>query len=330
VLVVVAVVVAAGAAAIAWLAVIDLPYRLSDVPGLTEAERATSRDAIRGSLVQAVGGGLVALGLVFTARTFSVTRQSHITERYTAAIGQLGGSSVHVRLGGLFALERIAHDSKRDEPTITEVLCAFVRSKGSTQVGAATQEEAQAALRVIGRLPGARIVRALDLRAAELNGMTLSGARLAGADLSDAKLIRAQLEQTDLREAILARADLTRATLDGADLSGAHVLPKVILTNASCIAADLRCEMDGAVLIAATLRGADLRLASLRGADLSHAVLKGEDPRRLRAEGADFHMANLQAANVRGVDLSGARGLTTQQRDGALGDEATRWPMDVG
>jgi hypothetical protein len=206
-----------AAVVLVWLVVLDLPSQLSAAPGLTEAEIATSRDAIRASLVQAVGGALVALGLVFTARTFTVTPQSHITERYTAAISQLGDLSSHVRLGGIYALERIANDSRRDEPTITEILCALVRSKRSTNAGSVTDEEAEAATRVIGRLPAARTFRALDLREADLSRMDLSAARLAGADLSDAKLVRTQLGNADLRHATLARTDLTRATLDGAD-----------------------------------------------------------------------------------------------------------------
>jgi uncharacterized protein YjbI with pentapeptide repeats len=319
------------AVTMAWLVLVELPDRLSALPGLTEPERAISRDAIRASLVQAVGGGLVALGLVFTARTFSVTRQSHITERYTAAIDQLGSQSGHVRLGGIYALERIARDSKRDESTITEVLCAFVRSKGTTSPGAATEQEAQAALNVIGRLPGSGAFRKLDIRGADLSGMNFSKAKLAGADLSDAKLMRAQMAKADLRGATFARADLTRASLDGADLSGATLLPEAILTNASCVATNLQgCEMDGANLVAATLRGADLRRASLRGADLTHAVLKGDEPRALLADHADFFLAKFGSANVRGVDLRGALGLTAQQRDAALGDAATRWPAGLG
>src|SRR6266545_3355051 len=62
-----------------------------------------------------------------TARTFEVTEQGQITERYTKAIEQLGAAMLDVRLGGIYALERIAVDSERDHPTVVEVLSAFVR-----------------------------------------------------------------------------------------------------------------------------------------------------------------------------------------------------------
>jgi hypothetical protein len=84
--------------------------------------------------------GLVGLGALgtfwlnsrvyrITARTFEVTEQGHITDRYAKAIEQLGSETIDVRLGGIYALERIAHDSQRDQDqaTIVEVLGAFVR-----------------------------------------------------------------------------------------------------------------------------------------------------------------------------------------------------------
>jgi hypothetical protein len=55
-----------------------------------------------------------------------VAEQGHITERYTKAIEQLGSDKLDVRLGGIYALEQIAVDSRRDHPTVVEVLSAFV------------------------------------------------------------------------------------------------------------------------------------------------------------------------------------------------------------
>jgi hypothetical protein len=38
-----------------------------------------------------------------------------------------------VRIGGIYALERIARDSAPDHPTVTEVLAAFVRDHSPEQ-----------------------------------------------------------------------------------------------------------------------------------------------------------------------------------------------------
>lgn len=75
--------------------------------------------------------GLLGIGALATfllnSRVHKLTEQGQITERYTKAIEQLGSTGLDVRLGGIYALERIAVDCARDHPTIAEVLSAFVR-----------------------------------------------------------------------------------------------------------------------------------------------------------------------------------------------------------
>ena len=55
--------------------------------------------------------------------------QGHITDRFTAAVEQLGSDKMAVRLGAIYALERISKDSPRDYWTIMETLTAFVRER---------------------------------------------------------------------------------------------------------------------------------------------------------------------------------------------------------
>ncbi len=50
-----------------------------------------------------------------------------MTDRYTKAIERLGSDKLDVRIGGIYALERVARDSARDHPTVIEVLAAFIR-----------------------------------------------------------------------------------------------------------------------------------------------------------------------------------------------------------
>jgi hypothetical protein len=64
---------------------------------------------------------------VYTARNFRVSREGQATDRYTKAITQLGDDKPDVRIGGIYALERVARDSKKDHPAVMEVLAAFVR-----------------------------------------------------------------------------------------------------------------------------------------------------------------------------------------------------------
>ena len=115
-----------------------------DVGAITGTHRAAAlqaaRDAARGRLL-AFGAGLFAIGaLVYTGRnftlsrrTFELTEQGQVTDRYTKAIEQLGSDKLDVRIGGIYALERVARDSARDHPTIMEVLAAFIREHSHEQ-----------------------------------------------------------------------------------------------------------------------------------------------------------------------------------------------------
>ncbi|MCP2338702.1 hypothetical protein [Actinomadura rupiterrae] len=58
-----------------------------------------------------------------------VTRQGQDTGRYAKAVEQLGSARGEVRLGGIYALQRLAQDSGRDRPTIVHVLAAYARTR---------------------------------------------------------------------------------------------------------------------------------------------------------------------------------------------------------
>jgi hypothetical protein len=83
----------------------------------------------RATLLQSLVGLLALFGAVSAFRQLRVTREGQITDRYTKAIDQLDTQkALAVRLGGLYALERIARDSPPDRATIAEVLCAYART----------------------------------------------------------------------------------------------------------------------------------------------------------------------------------------------------------
>ena len=58
-----------------------------------------------------------------------VAQEGQITERFTRAIEQLGSEKMAIRLGGIYALERIANDSDKDYWPIIETLTAYVRER---------------------------------------------------------------------------------------------------------------------------------------------------------------------------------------------------------
>jgi hypothetical protein len=112
--------------------------------------------------------------LFFTGRTFLLTRETQVTERYTRAVSQIGDDNLEVRIGGIYALERIGRDSSADRRTVVFVLGALVRNRSND--GRAQDEEpgddVYTALRVIGRLAPLTDVT-VNLRGADLHKANL-------------------------------------------------------------------------------------------------------------------------------------------------------------
>ena len=221
-----------------------------------------ARDAARGRLLT-LGAGIFAAGaLIFTARNFTLARhqlevsrqtieltdqaqrrtlelteQGQVTDRYTKAIEQLGSDKLDVRIGGIYALERIARDSARDHPTVMDVLAAFIREHSRERPTATDRDlddlppvprrDVQVAITVIGRRDSNRDrgqinlarsnLRGADLRKADLAGATFFKADLTGAVLLDAQAALAVFRQAELSDAILMGANLAGGEPDRGD-----------------------------------------------------------------------------------------------------------------
>lgn len=233
-----------------------------------------------------------------------LTRDGQVTDRYTAAVANLGDDNEEVRLGGLYALQRIAQDSPRDASTVVQVVSAFVRShapqpKKGTKVSGPPANDVDAALRIL---------------AAPLDSTTpvdLHGANLHGAELHDANLHGADLEGANLTEADLGGADLTGAYLEDAYLDAAY-LDTADLNHAGLIGAHLPdTELVGANLHNAQLSNASLTHADLSGANLTGAALEG---------------ANLTDADLTNADLTGINFLLDANLTGVKGYEPSPGP----
>jgi len=262
------------------------------------------------AVAQILGGTALISGLYFTWRTLQVTSEGQITERFTRAIDQLGKFDderkklFEIRLGGIYALERIARESPEDYWPIMEILTAYLRhnapwaseslEEGLEGMDDATEGQSamessggrsepieapapdldiQAIMTVLGRRPRSYLhgeSEVLDLHETNLSGANLSGTNLSGTNLSD--------------------TNLSGANLSGANLSNPHFLE----TNLS--GADLsRTNFSEAVLVYS-----DLSRANLSGANLSGVHSLDTD-----FSEALFIKADLSGANLSGTNLSG-------------------------
>ena len=211
--------------------------------------RRKLRNDARTTLLQGLGGLAVLIGATAALRQVRVASEGQVTERFTRAIDQLGRESLDVRLGGIYALERITRDSESDRSTIAEVLTAFVRGHAPwppSQPGQPPEDlavediaplqrwapDVQAALTVLGRREPAfgpdldlrhTDLRGANLRRAYLEDAVLEGACLQKANLSHAQLRAAHLENARLQGAVLYGARMRSVWLNGAQLQGAQL-----------------------------------------------------------------------------------------------------------
>ncbi|GAA3036823.1 pentapeptide repeat-containing protein [Actinokineospora globicatena] len=291
-------------------------------------------------------GALVFTGLSLNAtrdqvaaaqRQNEVVQQGQYTDRFTKAVDQLdqaGPQHLQARLGGIYALQRLAADSPRDVPIVVSVLVGFItstveRADPITGSGCADRvsPDIQAGFAVLVDQHGGDEVRDMDLARACLNGsdlaqlirfdldgnkprrfgqkparLNLSEAHLVGADLGEVDLATANLTGARLRGARFGLSFLSGADLTGADLTDAY-LERAWLSEANLGSAGLR---------RAHLAGADLSGARLTGADLVDADLTGANLRATGLTGADLTATDLTGADLTAANLTGAdRNATT-------------------
>ncbi|MEM7726593.1 MAG: pentapeptide repeat-containing protein [Cyanobacteria bacterium P01_A01_bin.45] len=175
-------------------------------------------------------------------------------------------------------------------------------------------------------VPGAYLSE-IYLANAQLNFADLSRTNMTYANLKEANLCDAQLEGTNLSRASLREANLTYANLNSAQLEGANLL-RANLSYADLSSTDMgNVNLKDAKLNYANLNGSMLEGAFMGDANLSFAQLEGSDLAGAQLEGACLQYAslldaNLNQANIKNVDFTGAVNLTPEQLK-----SATNWRL---
>lgn len=276
-----------------------------------EKDLITTETNARTTLAQMLGGLVLLAGLYLTWRNVRVTEEGKLTDRFSKAVEMLGSDKLDVRLGGIYALERIARDSQHDHWTIMEILTAYVREhacknekieeRGDGKFLSKAPADIQAIVDVLGRRKW--------VESEKLNQRI--------------NLVEAYLAHVSFEKGNFIRADLSWANLEGADLSYA-TLNKANLLMAKLPKASLReAKLEGAILIAAEIENAFLVDANLKNARLENAKLQ-----KTNLAGANLEGANLEGANLEGTNLRGAKGLAWEQIDAAIINKSTQLPPE--
>ncbi len=196
------------------------------------------------------------IGIYLAIKRVNVAEKTQVTTSFTAAITQLGDKELSIRLGGIYALRKIAEDHPKSyKDVVGNTLQAFIRSTSKHQLtekeilecgedeGKLQEKEKQLNLFVpikedisaaLASLVGIGIKR-LSLPVCLLNGAKLEGGNLKKVDFRRAYLKMADLQGANLNGSYLHNAHLDGADLDGADFTGAKNLTIEQLSSAKSI-----------------------------------------------------------------------------------------------
>jgi uncharacterized protein YjbI with pentapeptide repeats len=292
----------------------------------------TARTTTWSTIAQLIGGVVIATGLYLTWRTVRATernvaltqdnirksftvamktlennQEGKYTDRFTNAVGQLGNEHMGVRLGGLYALLRLAHDSITERSNVIRMFCTYIRSHSSVTVSEGgnidgsidkAELDIQECFNLIDRNIWDKYGQTylLDVSESNLKGISAGDFNLSSINLSRANLQEASFIGAGLHSAILLGCNLSKARMHGADLRHAN------LASADLREADFsKCQLQGAILDGADLEGANLSEANLSGASLYQARLH-----RARLSSADLQEADLRGADLRDAILNDA------------------------
>jgi hypothetical protein len=231
---------------------------------LRDARLKLQNDA-RTTLLQGLGGAFFIATAFFTWQQIRVAQaqlrvseDGQVTERFTRAIDQLGSEKLEIRLGAIYAFERIARNSPTDSAAIVAVLSAFVRKHAPWPP---PKDSPFPATYPLSELPS------LGLRCPDVGAIFDVFAGWQGLRVPQTP----DLNRVDLRQASFIKGNLQGANFTLSNLSGSF-LPECDLRNATFDKAELHnvefsyANLSGSSLISADLQGTDLERANLQGA----------------------------------------------------------------
>lgn len=165
------------------------------------------------------------------------SQQGLLNERYQKGAEMLGRKVLSVRLGGIYALSRLAGDhADQYHIQIMNLLCAFVRNPtkdeeaglkkiGVRQLSKELQQIIQSTLKTMGAHSDTGTELTIEVTRDDVQAaLAAIGARSAkGKKLEEKNKILLNLTKANLANTDLAGADLTNTDLTGADLTRANV-----------------------------------------------------------------------------------------------------------
>jgi uncharacterized protein YjbI with pentapeptide repeats len=199
--------------------------------------------------------------------------------------------NIEARLGALYSLERLLLESEKDQRSILETLCAYVRENSPLEIP--DDKTAASAFRRNELAP--TIPRRADVQAA----LTIIGRRPESVQL------RAKQDgwRLDLRNTNLIAYDLSELNYDRARFDNS------LLNTANMIGSSFDyCLFERTFMRGAKMKGARFRSTNFADCDLTRAEIEATDFGCATFVDTDLREANVVSFNIKGANLENAFG----------------------
>ena len=283
-----------------------------------------------------------------------ISRNSHYTTLFAKAVEQLGSTreiqireidkttdptttysypetqpNLEVRLGAIYALERIARDSVRDKKSVFDILCAYARNpenSGKLKPVDEVPTNAEEFYKWQAGLPSARVdmqaciyvlgsdlyadfeANIFDLSRANFQSVKFSNCNLSGANLEGANLDATSFDGTVASQAILDRCHVKAATvkttslnnssLDHADISFCR------LSDTSLIGSEGRkTKFSNAILSNCDLRYCHFKEATFTSVTFQSGICSWISLKQSHIDATTFRETDAQYVNFRDASL---------------------------
>lgn len=317
-------------------------------------EIAQLENSYRATLAQALGGVAIGIGLYYTWRRISIAeedlkatqenlkiaqenlkvtqqnlattqkiaqenlkiaQEGQITERFTRAIDQLGNSAIEIRVGGIYALQRISNESVKDYWSIIQTLTSFIRQKSPYPKYIDVEDSDK---ELCGEMTSYEFFEYLNEKP--------ESEIIASFVMNNARKLEVPLDVQTAVYVIKERRFFNAAFKDLKNpFSHANVEPDFLsLYGTDLFCVDLEdAHLEGAALSACFLCMANLNGSCLQNAYLRETILQSAKLEEANLEETCFAKANLKNAylkhahlkgtNLEGANLMGAKNLTVEQ-----------------
>lgn len=256
-----------------------------------------------------------------------LAEQGQITDRFTKVVEQLGSENQGVRVGAVYALERLSQDSPRDFNVIVETLAAFVRQTSVNTLGKHDDcVDIGAAVGVLARaIPSHSSFRSpdspsqLNLSKANLAAVALRSHDLSGFNLTLADFSRCNLSDVSLRSCSLEKAKFTSSTMSNVSFAGADAWD--INLEGSLIHS---CDFSSAYCWRANFSGATISASRFVESNFEATIFSRSELWEINFDKAELRNAEFKdayiyaygtsfnATKISGVNFENAKALKTE------------------